>query len=194
MLRISSLVAPVLVLALVGCGSNGEPIRYSTFAPAQETRVSIPLKSVALREVSLPAYAAEEGIAIADGAGAITAAPDRIWADDPTRAVTLRLTNALADLTGRVVASDPWPFQEEPEAVVEVRIETFVAENSGQFVAQGRYYVAHQNEDGPTRPDRAVSFRLAEPYDPDGGFKAIAAARTEVISALARDIARRGLR
>jgi len=186
----------VACLALIGCGDAGEPVRYTTTAPAQTGRVSIPVKSVSLREVSLPSYASEEGIAVADRSGAITTATDRLWADDPTRAVTLRLTNALADLTGRVVASDPWPFREEPEAVVEVRIETFVAESSGRFVAQGRYYVAHQLEedDGPVRRDRAVSFRLVQPYDPDGGFRAIAAARTRIISALAIDIARRGLR
>lgn len=186
----------VALLALIGCGDAGEPVRYTTTAPAQASRVTIPVKSVSLREVSLPAYASEDGIAVADGSGAITSAPDRLWADDPTRAVTLRLTNALADLTGRVVASDPWPFREDAEAVVEVRIETFLAEASGQFVAQGRYYVAHQfdEDEGPVRKDRAVSFRLVQPFNPEGGFKAIAAARTQIISALARDIARRGLR
>lgn len=187
----------ILCLALIGCGDAGEPVRYTTTAPAPANRVSIPVKSVSLREVSLPTYASEEGIAVADASGAITTATDRLWADDPTRAVTLRLTNALADLTGRVVASDPWPFREEAEAVVEVRIETFVAETSGQFVAQGRYYVAHQSEEdeeAPVRKDRALSFRLVQPYDADGGFRAIAEARTRVLSALAHDIARRGLR
>ncbi len=186
----------VACLALIGCGDAGEPVRYTTTTPAEASRVSVPVKSVSLREVSLPSYASEEGIAVADGSGAIRTEPDRLWADDPTRAVTLRLTNALADLTGRVVASDPWPFREDAEAVVEVRIETFVAEASGQFVAQGRYYVAHQLEDeeGPVRKDRAVSFRLVQPFEPEGGFKAIAAARTRIVSALAHDIARRGLR
>ena len=134
---------------------------------------------------------------MADGSGAITSAPDRLWADDPTRAVTLRLTNALADITGRLIASDPWPFQEDPEAVLEVRLETFVAQASGQFVAQGRYYVAHQadgEEDAPKRKDRAISFRLVEPFDPEGGFQSIAVARTRIVSVLARDIAQRGLR
>ncbi len=184
-------------LVLFGCGETADPVRYAATVPVQDNRVSIPVKTISLREVSLPSYASEEGIAIADGGGAITTAPERLWADDPTRAVTLRLTNALADLTGRVVASDPWPFREDAEAVVEVRIETFVAEASGQFVAQGRYYVAHQleDEDGEqVRKDRAISFRLVQPFDPDGGFQSIAEARTRIISALAHDIARRGLR
>ncbi len=186
---------PLLVLSaglLIGCSEASDPVRYATIAQAPSARVSIPLKSVAIREVSLPAYAAEEGIAVADGSGAINSGPDNIWADEPTRAVTLRLTNALADMTGRIVASDPWPFEEDAEAVVEVRIEEFVAETSGQFVAQGRYYVAHQEE--IDRRDRAISFRLEQPFDPKAGFAAIAEARTLVVSTLAIDIARRGLK
>ncbi len=184
-------LAATAALALAGCGDDGGPVRYSAFEPVQGSRVSIPMTSVSLREVSLPAYASEEGIAVSNGAGAITTGPDSIWADDPTRAVTLRLTNALADLTGRLVASEPWPFRDAPEAVVEVRIEEFVAEAGGRFVAHGRYYVAHNDE---ARTDKALSFRITEPFDPAGGFIAIAAARTRVVSALARDIAGRGLK
>lgn len=182
---------PVLLLALTACSEATEPLRYTTPSQATGTRVSIPLSSVSVREVSLPAYATEEGIAIADASGVITAAPESIWADEPTRAVTLRLTNALADMTGRVVASDPWPFRDAPAAVVEVRLEDFVAEAGGRFVAQGRYYVAHEEEG---RRDRALSFRVVQPYDPERGFAAIATARAQVIGALAEDIARRGLR
>lgn len=180
-----------LTLLLAACAETGEPVRFITTTPEETARITIPQQSVALREVSLPAYATEEGIAIADASGAVTTAPDRIWADDPTRAVTLRLTNALADLTGRVIASDPWPFRDEPEATVEVRIEEFVAEAAGRFVARGRIYVAQEIED---RSDRAFSFALAEPFAPEAGFPAIAAARSALLSALAREIAERGLR
>jgi uncharacterized lipoprotein YmbA len=182
----------VAVLALVGCGEAGEPLRYATPTPKAQVRVSIPLSSVVVREVSLPTYATEEGIAVASRSGAISTTPDRLWADEPTRAVTLRLTNALADITGRKVASDPWPFQSDPDAVVEVRLEEFVAEEAGRFVAEGRYYVARQQED--IGADHAHSFRLIQPFDPERGFSAIAAARASIINALAADIARRGLR
>ncbi|MEM9843944.1 MAG: ABC-type transport auxiliary lipoprotein family protein [Pseudomonadota bacterium] len=184
---------PSLFLGLLmACTETTDPLRYTTGTPQPSARVSIPLTSVSVREVSLPAYAAEEGIAVADASGAITAGPDNIWADEPTRAVTLRLTNTLADLTGRLVASDPWPFQDPPEAVVEVRIEEFVAEASGSFVASGRYYVSHGED--VERTDRARAFRLVQPYNPEAGFAAIAEARTRIVSALAVDIARRGLK
>lgn len=180
-------------LGLIGCGDTAEPVRFTTPSGPAATveRISIPLATVAVREVTLPAYATEEGIAISDGTGAITTDPDRLWADDATRAVTLRLTNALADITGRQVASDPWPFREDAEAVVDVRIERFVAEADGRFVAIGRYYVAHEDE---TRRDHAHGFEIVQPYAPGGGFPAIAEARDRVIAWLAQDIARRGLR
>ncbi|MCG6885185.1 MAG: PqiC family protein [Silicimonas sp.] len=191
MIRLITRIAAVCLLALAGCGDGGEPVRYTASEPAPAARVSVPVRSIALREVSLPTHAAEEGISVADSSGAITASADRIWADDPTRAVTLRLTNSLADLTGRVVASDPWPLRETPDVVVEVRMEEFVAQASGRFVATGRYYVAYEEGLGS---DRAISFRLAETYDTDSGFAGIAGARSRIIAALARDIARRGLR
>lgn len=180
-----------LVLSLAGCASTPEPVRYATTAQSPGARIAIPYQTVALREVSLPAYATDEGISIADQSGAIRESPGSIWADDPTRAVTLRLTNALADVTGRTVAADPWPFGGTPEVTVEVRVEEFVAEEAGRYVAQGRYYIAHADEE---RTDRAGSFNIVQPFDPDLGFPAIAAARSQVIATLARQIAQRGLR
>ena len=184
-------ILTALCLTLLGCGSSPDPVRLTT--PPQEPgpRISIPHQSVALREVSLPTYATDEGISIADGTGAIRELSGSIWADDPTRAVTLRLTNALADLTGRTVASDPWPFGGSPDVVVDVRVERLLAEESGRYVAQGRYYVAHEDEE---RADRAGSFNLVEPFDPALGYSAIAQARSRVLAALAREIAQRGLK
>lgn len=176
---------------LAGCASSPDPVRLATVPQEPGARVVIPHQSVALREVSLPAYATDEGISIADGTGAIRELPGSVWADDPTRAVTLRLTNALADLTGRTVASDPWPFGGAPDVVVEVRVERLLAEEVGRYVAQGRFYVAHEDEE---RVDRAGSFNLVEPFDPALGFSAIAQARSKILTALAREIAQRGLR
>ena len=185
------LLFAALCLMLIGCSQTPDPVRIAPEPQSPGARISIPHQSVALREVSLPAYATDESISIADGTGAIRELPGSIWADDPTRAVTLRLTNALADLTGRTVASDPWPFGGSPEVVVDVRIERLLAEEGGRYLAQGRYYIAHEDEE---RTDRAGSFNLIESYDPALGFPAIAQARSQIIAALAREIAQRGLR
>ncbi|NNE88964.1 MAG: hypothetical protein HKN27_12885 [Silicimonas sp.] len=194
-------LAVIGLFVLTACASTPEPVRYATTAHSPGARIAIPHQTIALREVSLPAYATDEGISIADQSGAIREAPGSIWADDPTRAVTLRLTNALADVTGRTVAADPWPFDSTPEVVVEVRMEEFVAEEAGRYVAQGRFYVAHAEDDrsddesaDSKRADRAGSFNIIQPFDPELGFPAIADARSRVIAALARQIAQRGLR
>lgn len=184
-------VALFCLMTVIGCASSPEPVRQVTPSQDPVERISIPHQSVAVREVSLPTYATDESISIADGTGAIRELSGSIWADDPTRAVTLRLTNALADLTGRTVASDPWPFGGIPDVVVEVRVERLLAEEAGRYLAQGRFYVAHEDEE---RADRAGSFNLVEPFDPVGGFPAIAQARARILTALAREIAQRGLR
>ena len=184
-------VALVGLLWLAGCSSTPEPVRYATTTQSPGTRIAIPHQTVAVREVSLPAYATDEGISIADQRGAIREMPGSIWADDPIRAVTLRLTNALADVTGRTVAADPWPFDGTPEVTVEVRVEEFIAEEAGRYVAQGRYYVAHADEE---RTDRAGSFNIVQPFDAELGFPAIANARSQIIATLARQIAQEGLR
>lgn len=182
----------ISTVTLLGCTEAEEPVRFAPPVDAAPvSRVAIPIATVSVREVTLPAYATEEGIAVADATGGITTTPDNLWADEATRAVTLRLTAALADITARQVASDPWPFRDDPEAVVDVRFESFVAEDAGRFVAAGRYYVAHEDED---RSDHAHAFRVVQPYEPARGFSAIAEARTRVIALLADDIARRGLR
>lgn len=191
MISCRTLSALLGLVLLASCSQTPEPVRYGATPPALERRISIPHRTVALREVSLPAYAADEEISVASGSGAIREFPGSIWADDPIRAVTLRLTNALSDLTGRTVASDPWPFQEDPDVVVDVRIEDFIAQASGRFVAKGRYYVAYTDSE---RSDRSRSFELSQSYDPEMGFSAIADARSKIIASLALDIAQRGLR
>lgn len=180
-----------LALALLtACGSTG-PVRYSAPKIPVSDRISIPQRTVAVREVSLPAYATAEQVSMADASGALREQGESLWADDPVREVTLELTGALGRLTGRTVAADPWPFRDEPDAVVDVRIEEFVARSSGSFLARGQYYVA-QSDAG--RSDRARQFEIVEPFNPDGGVPAIAAARSRAVAQLARQIARNGLR
>ncbi|MEM6386254.1 MAG: ABC-type transport auxiliary lipoprotein family protein [Pseudomonadota bacterium] len=183
----------ILGIALSGCGETVEPVRFAmpTNAASPIERIYTPVTSISVREVTLPSYATEEGIALADAGGAIELVPDQLWADDAARSVTLRLTGVLARMTGRQVASDPWPFRDDPQAIVDVRFESFIAEEAGRFVAEGRYYVAQSDE---TLGDHAHGFRLVQRFDPDAGFAAIAAARSGVIAGLAADIARRGLR
>lgn len=175
---------------LAGCGEA--PLRYSVpVAPATQERVGIAYRSVEVRDVSLPTYAAAEEIYIRDAAGALAVAEGGLmWSDDPARSVTLELARHLAQITSAKVASEPWPFVDRAAAVVDVRIEEMYAEGITRFVMSGQYFVA-PDEGGR---DRAGLFTLAAPIAPGGGAAAIAAARGQVVRDLAAEIARRGLR
>ncbi len=153
--------------------------------------VRISYNSVALRDVSLPSYAASQEISVSDAVGKLTTASDSLWADDGDREVTLHLVRTLSEVTSARVASDPWPFLNRPEVTLDVRFEEFLATESGQFTLRGMYFVAPEDVN---RADRARSFEITETFAADQGIPAIAAARAAALGKLAGDIARRGLR
>lgn len=188
-----TLLSPLLIAAtlLAGCLPADDPLLYTAPGGAIDRRVNVPQQTISVREVSLPSYAANERISVRFTPLQITESSENIWADDPVRAITLRLSQAIGDLTGRTVAADPWPYRAPPEVTVDVRIEEFVAEATGEFIARGQFYIAH--EDAELR-GRSVTFDLSTPFDPAGGFAAIAAARSQILVALALEVAQKGLR
>jgi uncharacterized lipoprotein YmbA len=178
-------------LALAACSGGGGPALFQVPDVEAGARVAIAYRSVAVREVSLPAYAALQEISVAGSDGSLISAPGYLWADDPVRSITLDLTRNLARLTGAQVASEPWPFRELPEISVDVRVEELVAIRSGSLRLSGQYFTA---PDDAERRGHAHFFDISVPYAPDGGVAAIAAARAAAVARLARDIAANGLR
>ncbi|SHF22454.1 hypothetical protein SAMN05444273_104359 [Litoreibacter ascidiaceicola] len=182
---------PILVgtaFALAACGAT--PDLYPVTPPQVEQKQRIAFRAVEVRDVSLPAYAGANEIAIEDLDGKLVTDSAILWADSPERAVALELTRNLARLTGARVASEPWPFEAFPDARLEVRFESLIAGANGQFRASGQFFVGVP--DGGR--ERSGLFDLAVPFDPLGGPQAIAAARGQVILDLAVYIARNGLR
>ncbi len=186
-----TLSAALCVVLLAGCGSD--PALIDAPAPSATTteRVSISYATVALRDVSLPTYATRDEIVFGAGDGALSSSKDTLWADDPVRAVTLGLARALLDLTQARVAPEPWPYAERPQVVVDVRMEEFLPSELGSFTARGLYYVAP--DDGIGR-DHAHKFEQVVPFDPEAGVAGMAQARSQILSALALDIAKTALR
>ena len=182
---------PLLALAaLSACGLlGGEPLRIAVPPPVAEGRIAIGFASVEVLEASLPTYADGEEIFV-QGVGGALAETGALWADDPSRALTLELSRALGELTGARVAPDPWPFDDSAEARVDLRLAEFGPDlTRGEFVLRGQYYVAAFDESGR---DSARAFRVAAPL-PGEGPAAIAAARSQAAAALARQIASDGL-
>lgn len=173
------LLAPLLA----GCAGAPEQ-RFAVPAAPAGTRIGIPYRSVVLRDVSLPDYAASEEIFSRGADGVLTSSPKRLWADDPVRAMTLELARYMTQITGARVASEPWPFAAPPDAAVEVRVEALVADAGGTLRLSGQYFVAtEQGRDRSRLFDLAVRIGgAATPGD-------IAAARGRIVRDLARDIA-----
>lgn len=177
-----------LAMGLSACGAP--PELYPVAPPSVEQTQRIAFRSVEVRDVSLPAYADANEIAVEDANGKLVTDSAVLWADAPARAIGLELTRNLSRLSGARIASEPWPFESFPDARLDVRFETLLAGANGQFRATGQYFVSVS--DGGR--ERAGLFDLAVPFDPEGGPQAIAAARGQVIFDLAVYIARNGLR
>jgi hypothetical protein len=184
-------VALLAVALLSGCGLfRPDPLRIAVPPTAAEGRVAIGFASVEVLEASLPSYADGDEIFVQGVGGALTET-GALWADDPSRALTLELSRALGELTGARVAPDPWPFDELAEARLDLRLAEFGPDlTRGEFVLRGQYFVAAFDESGR---DRSREFRATAPLPPEPGPAAIAAARSAATATLARQIAADGL-
>jgi len=184
-----TLVALTCLTLAAACGGNEKRFAVPS-APIEMGTIRIAHGTVEVLEVSLPSYAADPEIAVRGPDGAVELSNSLLWADEPTRAVTLELTRYLGQATGARVASEPWPFYDPAQARVEVRVEEMLAEGATLFRMSGQYFVAPQNGGR----DRSGLFSITAPIAPDGGAPAIAAARGAVVRDLALKIAREGLR
>ena len=176
-----------ILISLAGCGAEDRFIAAPQVTATE--RVASRFSSIEIREVSLPTHASSEEIYVeAEGGG--LAVSELLWADDPTRAVTLALSRNLAEITGARVAPEPWPFDAYPAARVDVRVERFLSQADGTLVLAGQYFVA--DLDGRGR-DRARLFSLSAPLANDLTPSAAAEARARLVTELALKIARDGL-
>ncbi|AXI49035.1 hypothetical protein C1J03_21380 [Sulfitobacter sp. SK012] len=176
----------VLFGALAACSN---PARVAVEPPTVTQSVRISFRSVEVRDVSLPSYAAADEISTQNVDGALISSSKTLWADAPERAVALGLTRNLTQLTGARIASQPWPFEAFPDAQLEVRFAEMIAGSDGVFRTSGQYFVGVS--DG--RRERSGLFDLTVAYDPAGGPAAIARGRGQIILDLATLIARNGL-
>ena len=187
-MTIARFLAPLALLgALVGCSDAD---RFAVQPPAVTETVRIAFRSVEVRDVSLPTYAASDEIALQSEDGTVTSSSDVLWADEPERAVALEVSRNLMRITGARIASEPWPFEAYPDARLELRFADMVASTDGTFRVSGQYFVGVPEGRG----ERSGLFDLSVPYDPSGGPSAIAQARGRIIVDLSYFIAREALR
>lgn len=180
-------LAFVAAVVLAGCGTEDRFIA----APQVVATEKVPSRfsSVEVREVSLPTHASSEEIYVEASEGGL-AVSGILWADDPTRAVTLALSRNLAEITGARVAPEPWPFDAFPAARVDVRVERFLSQADGTLVLAGQYFVADLEGRGR---DRARLFNLSLPLATGMTPAEAAEARARLVMDLALKIAKDGL-
>ncbi len=139
-LRILAL-AFAAALPLMSCGDTNARFPISSDAIAvSKTRVAV--RTIEVRDVSLPAYAAASEIVVEQDGGALFVVPKSIWADDPVRGVTGALSRSLDERSTASVASEPWPLAEPADVRVEVRIDRMIAKTDGQFELSGQFAIA----------------------------------------------------
>lgn len=143
----------LLVLTLIfaaGCADNAA--RYLVDPPPAAAQVRVPVRTIEVREIVLPAYAAAVEIAGQEPGGALRNMRRAIWADDPVQGLTAALAASLDEGSTATAAAEPWPLSEPAQALVEVRVARMVAGTDGRFRMTGQYAL--------TAPGGAISDRL----------------------------------
>ncbi len=180
------LIALTVPLLLAACG--GDTMRFATPAVPSGERILISVSQLEVREVSLPTYARSEEIWRETPAGALEADSRVLWADEPSRGVTMELARHLSVITGANVAAEPWPFEDLPQARLIVRVDEMVAGADSRFRMTGQYFVARLS----AGRNLSGGFSVSAPIVPDSGSPGIAAARATAVRDLARQIAASG--
>ncbi|WP_323005135.1 PqiC family protein [Pseudorhodobacter sp.] len=130
---------------LMSCGDTNARFPIATSAEATVTKARVAVRTIEVRDVSLPAYAAASEIVVEQSGGALSVVPKAIWADDPVRGVTGALSRSLDLRSTASVASEPWPLAEPADVRVEVRIDRMIAKTDGSFELSGQFAIAAPN-------------------------------------------------
>lgn len=172
-----------LALLLAGCGGDNSA-RYLVDAPAAETVRNVRVRSIEVRDVVLPAYAAAIEIAQQDETGALRNVPDTLWADEPVRGMTAALARSLDLGSSATVAAEPWPLDAPADVQLTVRVERMVAGADGTYAFAGQYAIA--SPDGAVR-ERLERFDIRIPLAA-ADAPAIAAATGQAVASLSGEI------
>jgi uncharacterized lipoprotein YmbA len=172
-------------LVLAACG--GSPEYYLLAPPEPAARATSPAGSIAVADISLPAYAEAIEIASIGPTGAVTLDRDALWADTPRRALTRHLVAALQTRLDAVVGTEPWPGFDQPGLRVEVAVDRMIGAPEGALQFTGQYVIV-----APASGRILASERFAITLPPPGpGYQGLIDAHGRAIEALADTIAAR---
>jgi uncharacterized lipoprotein YmbA len=174
-----------LTALLAACSGNASRLDMSQIQSDLTLRAAV--GSAIVRSVSLPTYAAAEELSIETPEGLIESNADILWADDPSRAVTLTLTRNLGDILNAKIGPDPWPFVGLPDVAIDVRVTRMIAGADGVFDLEGQYFVGG---DGIDYPNSTNTFSVQAPISVIGPA-GIADAQARALLTLSEQISRK---
>ena len=166
---------------LAACGGNENLYLIGNEGAAGEIHVAT--RSIEVKEVTLPAYAAASEIAYQTPDGALKTVKGALWAEEPRAAVTRILAERLDIGTSAQAAAEPWPLLDGPDTTVTVRIDRMVARADQQFELAGQFATSSLSG-----RDRLRRFTIVQPLAGDAP-SATASATGAALGALAGDIA-----
>lgn len=175
---------PILIF-LAACSGPEDPRFLIEPAPSSE-KIRVLVGSIEVRDVSLPAYAADPEVLAEGEGGALYPVGGSLWADDPVRGFTQALVSDLSARTNATIASEPWPLTEDAHARLDVRVNQVFAQANGQFMLAGQFAVASPDE---VIREFVRTFEIEIPIQGEGSG-AIAAAQSAAIGELARLVSR----
>ncbi|MFO1210114.1 MAG: PqiC family protein [Amaricoccus sp.] len=169
-------------LTLAACGS---PDYYLLPQPAAAPRTAAPVGTIAIADISLPAYAGALEIASLTGPETLHLDKKALWADSPQRALTRQLAAALEARLGADVGTEPWPGFDSPGLRVEVTVDRMIGAPGGSLDFAGQYAIVAPSS------GRIVAFdRFAITVPPQGdGYPGLLADHARAIESLADRIA-----
>jgi uncharacterized protein len=180
----------VVALALAGllAACAGSPDYYLLPPPqSAATRLPSPVSSIVVADIDLPTYAEALEVAVLTGPLALRLDSAVSWADNPRRAMTRHLTEALEARLATRVAADPWPGFDQPGLRVEVRVDRLVGAPEAGLTFSGQYFIVAPDSGTVTAVER---FSYNVPVTGEG-VAGLAAAHAAAIDLLADDIAAR---
>ncbi|WP_425093606.1 PqiC family protein [Tropicimonas sp. S265A] len=180
---------PVLALiTLAACAANSD--LYLLPDPPATEQIGVRARTIEVRDIVLPSYAAEPDILLQGADTALRPVSGALWAEEPRVGMTQALARRLDLGTTATVAVEPWPLFDGPDLRVQVTVDRVLARADGVFEFGGQYAVTSTS--GGAR-EFLRRFAIQEPLTgtgPDAVADALGRSLTRLSDTIARSIAR----
>lgn len=181
-----------LVTAFSGCRSLTPPVTYYTLSSISgqftgaDTDGKVPF-TIGIRPVELPGYIDRTQMVTRTGSHQLAISSFNRWADYPDRLVQQLIADNLQVLMPHArLVNAPWPVDLKPDIIVSFQFQELIGTADKKMLLSAVWTFAGVASPKLKQPRRIV---LEEPV-PGSGFDDLAAAHSQVLEALCREVAR----